>query len=510
MSGTATLPDGLELSWLELVEEAGEDAPPMMESESRVIVPKRGKSLLNEDGTMDVAIIRPCVSRGRRIKGLPPIYEPKMLEANAKVFSGWPMYMDHLAEQVLEEEEALIAALAESGNDHLLHRLQEARRITELGGRVVKSWWDPELTFEDDAEYGYQPGGVRGKIIPQPQPLKMLEADPELLHLSINAWPKGARLSRASWDENTRGMAIEGIRDKPIGSVDFVFRGGAGGRPLAPSLAERAVSILERAYSSPQRDTEAPTTHMDLTKIKSPEDLREALSEEAPHLLAALDSNGNGGGDGSGEGKGKGSKVTEGDTSQFVTREDLDSAIERLGTQITESLDEREERAKATATSTVQEREEQRRLEGIARDAIAEAEKNGLPGAYADDLRARYALLPSGPSSGLLVEAETDESGSVKRSAEDVLKERVREDVKHCAKLIEAAGGTARVKGLGPNDADPNGSGAENGDGGGSTPAVNEREVQSTGLGQLVKEGDERYGIKTPGISAPLSEKEDE
>ena len=237
------------------------DGAPLAEANSRVIVPKRGK-LIESDGSMKIAIIRPCVSRGKRLgpQKLPPIYEPKMLERNAKVFSGWPMYMDHLIAEALKEMADELREAAE-GTDLLGWLEERSRSIKELGGRILESWWDPELTFEDDDDFGFRPGGVVGRCIPQDEPRRMLEADPGILQTSINAWPSGAKVGHPSWDSSQRGMAIEGIRKRPMGSVDWVFRAGAGGRPLLEEdddFRARAVSLLESVYSAAQSQDPPP------------------------------------------------------------------------------------------------------------------------------------------------------------------------------------------------------------------------------------------------------------
>jgi hypothetical protein len=132
---------GEEVEETPLTEEELQDAGPIVEASGpRLIIPRRGK-VFEEDGTCRIAVIRPCVSRGRRLgpSKLPPIYTPRMLAENASVFGGWLMYADHLAEEMVEWKGRRIP-LAEA----MVGLLQERQRsIRELGGRLVESWYDP-------------------------------------------------------------------------------------------------------------------------------------------------------------------------------------------------------------------------------------------------------------------------------------------------------------------------------------------------------------------------------
>lgn len=426
---------------------AGDDLAPVIENDAQVIPGKGGKLFYEvqlPDGSMaeamKVAIIRPCMSKGRRVRGLAPIYEPTMLAENASVFTGWPMYLDHLNEEVAEE---LTELLQERG-----------RTIKDLGGRIVRSWYDPNLTFPDDAERGYQKGGVVGEVIPQPVVRKMLEADPGILNVSINAWPKGAKVGRPSWNTAERGMVIEGIRDKPMGSVDWVFRGGAGGRPLTEEDRSLTVSVLESLYD-PSREREEPPagdkdkeskvkklSEMTQAEIESltKEQFAEALRDENPALAEAL------GGD-------------EGDPAPAVTvgitADQLTEALNRQRDEILSEVGDRLE--ESDPDRLIEEREQYRDLADLAKIKIAEAADNvGLPKEWRDEISKKYTLFPSGPASGLLVEADTDAGDS----AEEVLVESIRADVNHALGLIRASGGSPRVSSLGPSGGDPQGSGA--------------------------------------------------
>jgi hypothetical protein len=385
--------------------ELREDAA-LIEADARILVPKRGK-LFNDDGECKIAIIRPCVSRGKRLRGLPPIYEASMLARHAAVFGDWPMYMGHLSEALLEE-------------------LREKERpLSDLGGRVVESWFEPDFTASYDDDFGYKPGATVGTARPQPAVRKMLEADPELLHVSINAWPTAAKPGNAY---GVRGMIIEGIRRKPRGSVDWVYRGGAGGRPLAET-DRLAVSILAEHYTS------APDTAMDSLDLKTAtaEQLREKLSEENPDLLEALKAPGK-------------PKVSEGSEDEKpLTAADLDAKLAERDEEIDDLVEERVQERLSERTTAEE-------LETFAHKLIEGA---GLPETWTADLKRRYCVLPSGPSEALKVQEGEDEEGK-KTSRRDELKKLVEADLRHAAKLIESVGGRRpRVTGLGATSADP-------------------------------------------------------
>jgi hypothetical protein len=409
---------------------------------AEVIVPKRGK--LFEERVIEgghkvkvarFAIIRPCQSKGRRIGGHAPIYEPRMLAENASVFTGWPMYLDHMSEELAE---AFAAFLQERG-----------RSMKDLGGRVLKSFYDPEVSMESDEENGYRKGAVVGEIIPQKIVREMLEEDPFALAVSINAWPKGARVGTASWDSSVKGAVIEGIRSKPMGSVDFVPRGGAGGRLLSEEEIRSAVSLLESAYTA-ARDDEQPDRKERPVKKKLSEmsgeevaaltsdQLQEALREENPDLAEQIQIDG-------GEGPAR-----EGDATKPLTQADLDSALNEQREALVEEFGDSKKAAEEMAEELVEEREQLRSLADLAAEKIGEAQRNGLPKAYADEIRKNYLLLPSGPRAGLQVEEREDEESGKTLKVEEVLEEQIRADVETAVRLIEAAGGEPRVKGLGP------------------------------------------------------------
>lgn len=394
---------------------------PLVEASTRVIVPAKGK-LFDSDGAVKVAIIRPCVSRGRRIKSpgggppLPPIYEAKMLARHAGVFEDWPMFMDHVPPAVAEELK------------------KRGRGIRELGGRIVESYFDPEFTTPQDDERGYKPGGVLGRAIPQPVVRQMIEADPGVLHVSINAWPTGARKGTAY---GQTGMLIEGIRRVPTGSVDWVVRGGAGGRVLTED-EELLVSLVESYYDDREM------AEVDLSKLTATQ-LREHIEANVPELAEQLQSTITPSGRGASASGGISLSQVEDllDRKLTETRDDLDTRWDERSAELREEADERE-----------RERAEQRAMRTEAHALIEAAE--GIPDRWKADLKARYDVTPTGPTPALAnIEplTESEDGKTVELDAQAVLERRVNADLDHSRELLREAQGKPRVTGEGPGDA---------------------------------------------------------
>lgn len=392
--------------------------------------PKFGP-VFNSDGMGKAVLIRPCVSRGKRIRGLPPIYSPAMLEANAKVFEGWPMYLDHVPAE-------LAATAAKRG-----------RSVKELGGQVVTPGWDGTFVQEYDGDFGYQQGGVLAEIWATKFLRELVGENPRLLHTSIAAWPTSGKPAKVPWNSKVKGMNIEGIRRQPQGSVDFVPRGGAGGRLLLegeqdpdtsawpePTWEEAdkrlVVSLAESFYASGEMagTTENTDTTPDFSSM-TPQAFQTWVRENAGHLAPAL--------------------------VEQAAPAPAPAPAPAAGPSLTEADYRRiaaEEAAKATkpedvqrlAEELIEEREGQRELSRVAHEMIAEAE--GIPKSWKADLKARYSVLPSGPQPALLVESATGDDGA-ELSEEDVLRANVQADLDHARDLIAEAKGKPRVTGEG-------------------------------------------------------------
>lgn len=378
-----------------------------MEAPTSVIVPSSG-GVIREDGTVKLAIIRPCISRGRRIRGLPPIYTPTMLAENAHVFTGWHMFMDHLTEQMVEAVQ------------------RRNRSIRELGGRIVKSWYDPELVTQEDDTRGYERGGVVGLALPQPPIRAMLEADPEILRCSINAWPTGAREGS---HRGKQGMLIEGISTEPPGSVDWVLRAGAGGRVLQEDEAF-AVSLLEGFYDSRHLEGD-PTVKPDFSKMTDDE-IKEWLQENQPEVFARL----------TGEPPAAVVTAPAAVSESYITADDADALLteqeSRLDATLAQRLQEHQAEVERRADERISQTLRQHGLRDLAHELIEGAE--GLTAGWKARLLEGYAILPDGPTAPLLLEDEKDG-----KDAETLLREDVAARVQEAINLIGEARGVPVV-----------------------------------------------------------------
>lgn len=416
--------------------------------------------VVREDGTIRTVVIRPCVSRGARIRNLPPIYTPKMLREHAGVFTNWPMFRDHaivIAEaeaaghDLAAEQREMAEAIAEqwmATTDRLTEAVKKVgRSIDDLAGRIVRSWWDPDVVFEDDAEFGYQRGAVVGLSLLLPTLREKVSADPGLFHTSINGYPTAGRPSTAPWDSKLKGMAIEGIRKVPMGSVDVVVRGGAGGRFVrsktkaakAP-VAEREVSPVKPGYAAPHM------ADVSLSEATTPDQLRAYITENAPQLATLLS-----------EGSGTPSAAAPAAAASAaapaaVTRADIDTALREAREDFTRQMSGLREEVKTTATASVDTDRQARIFEAEATRLIEAAgkDKGGfLPASWVADLKARYSVKPSGPMPALLVEAETDPATGATKDSTTVLREMVTADIEYARKLIAEAAGHPVVAGQG-------------------------------------------------------------
>lgn len=171
----------------------------------------------NDDGTVNVVILRPCRGRGPGAR----IYTPDMLRENADVFAGWPMFENHEPETAKRARGGL------------------PRSPGELVGQVLESWWDAEYVGPDDAKFGFEPGAIVGRAAVVAKMEDLIRRVPRAVKLSVNALATGVRPGR--W-KGRAGAIVEGIvRDPERGSVDFVTTAGAGGEIV---LRESAVADL--------------------------------------------------------------------------------------------------------------------------------------------------------------------------------------------------------------------------------------------------------------------------
>lgn len=409
MAGYDARMDGDELIVLE-GEELAALGPLQEESVGGVHVPKKG-SVIAEDGTVQIAVIRPCQSRGKRLRGLAPVYEASMLGRNASVFSGWHMWMGHISEGLREAIEEIEEKLEERG-------AATNRNIArDLGGRIVETWFDPDYVTAADEENGYRRGAVMAKAIPYPAAKAILECDPQGLAVSIACWPTAAREGAPSWDPKGKGMIIEGFRSQPVGSVDWVLRPGAGGG-VVREAEERAVSILVSHYDAVHEavtDLKEPLMGR-LAELKAdatPEQVREALAADHPELAEKLDAT------------------------------PPESVI--VPTMSEQEIAEQAAEAEARIQFTLQEQmesflEERRQLDELAGLAETQIDAAGLGKKMTANLKGRYAA-----SSVVLESLEATEDKSV----EEVLREAVEADITEIQELLAEAQGKPVVAGLG-------------------------------------------------------------
>jgi hypothetical protein len=164
-------------------------------------------------------------------------YGRQILEAHADQFNGTKMYVDHLDPEVVKRMNGM------------------PRSVRDLGGRIVEAY----LAENDNGQTV-----IRGKAkIAQNWLWELIENDPEILGVSINAWGK----SKPGQIDGREAQIVEGI--SKVGSVDWVTEAGAGGK---------VVSLVEAQLE--QEEAVAGTTITDLTT--------ERLMEERPDLVEAL------------------------------------------------------------------------------------------------------------------------------------------------------------------------------------------------------------------------------
>ncbi len=224
-------------------------------------------------------------------------------------------------------------------------------------------------------------------------------------------------------------MVVEGIRSKPAGSVDWVVRGGAGGRVLHEEeysdAVKRAVTSVAAHYGSRTVTETATTTQPDFSQMTA-EQLRAFVQEHAPQLSEALAP------------QTPPSVAVDEDAIQAIVDAKLTEAMGGLQEALASQSDLLEERAQAI----VAERESAKALAEKAHKLIDQAA--GLIPSVRRDLRARYSVLPSGPRPALAECEATDE-----KTAEEVLSERLSADIDAMRSMVAEAQGRPVVSGQG-------------------------------------------------------------
>jgi DNA-binding transcriptional MerR regulator len=345
--------------------------------------------------------------------------------------------------------------------------------VKDLGGQVLESYYRRDFTHKDDGQYGYQKGGTLAEVWATPFIRKMVGENPNLLHTSINAWPTSGKPGVVPWRPSIKGMVIEGIRRQPQGSVDYVVRGGAGGRLLlAEGLEEEGawpevgewgeqdrafvVSLAESFYASGAMAGENDTSTAAVTLPAQPDEFRDWVAEHAPHLLPALaEADGANDNDADDKSKRKTKNVNKGNSSTMLGEgENTGLTIKDVQRLIQESqsgqptVEEFEERLREQTDEILRERDGQRRLSDRAIALIESAE--GIPATWKADLKARYVMLPSGPPAQLVIsESDCQDDKGEPLTEEQVLEARVVTDLDHVRDLIAEARGKPRPRGEG-------------------------------------------------------------
>lgn len=436
---------------------------------------------IEDDGTVKLQLIRPCVGRGKGRH----VYEADMLSKNAHKFGGWPMYIDH---ETAAERKA---------------RGGLPRSVKDIGGIVLESHWDPNVP----AEGRFGAGAVVGTVRPIKQVGDLVELHPSLVESSINATAIGVK---PVIREGGRAWLVEGIEDK--GSVDWVTEGGAGGKVVA--------ALLESIDTS-REDQEA-----ELFDSLTDEELREHLSKTRPGVLVeAWPTKGKGKGksDGDAEDDGPGgdggadeaeedlvakmvkkgmpealakkaakrqlaakaqeAAVTppvpavppvttpnEGDAVADVTREQIEEAVlqspevatliqDMVAQGLQSQLTEATTRIRAEAYADAERQIELRDLRDAAHQQIRESR---LPEAFATRAMAEFDVTRDGPTYALDVFEAYDDDGNVVKSAEEVLREVVEAVIQDQRELVGSLSKT-RVRGQGSATSDGDGDEAKTG-----------------------------------------------
>jgi len=373
-----------------------------------------GDGPFNADGTVTTVVMRPGRARGKGRR----VYPRDVLERDAGIFTGWPMFENHESPAARKARGTI------------------PRGPGELAGELRETWFDPTYIEPTDDATGFEPGAVMGKMSPTPLMRSLIESVPNSLKLSIKAY--ATNLKRGNYNGQPAEIC-EGIDAAEEGSVDVVTSAGAGGRVLA---------LLESGYSENHVDADHA-----LEEIPDQE-LLHHMREHRPHLLESTPE-----------------PVTEivpdptptPEPPKAVTLADVFASDEFKNTmsELVESrVQERLEDHRTLIESGMVPRRqvELRDLHRIARDVISDSK---LPSSFVEDLNLRYGLEESDDGTvtarpSLDVQAEYEGAGDDRRivkSAKKVLEEALAEDIKReRLKLAEAR--PTRVHGQGATGVD--------------------------------------------------------
>lgn len=174
-------------------------------------------------------------------------YSANVLREAAEDFAGAKQYVDHLDPEAQRKLNGM------------------PRSVRDLAGRITEAW----VTQNDDGKTV-----IRGKAkIAQPWLWSLIESDPGLIGVSINAWGK----SKPGTVEGRQARIVEGI--SKVGSVDWVTEAGAGGKVV--SLVEAQLNEedeMDKAATAEPADTEQETLTVESLIEDHPEVVEELLA----------------------------------------------------------------------------------------------------------------------------------------------------------------------------------------------------------------------------------------
>lgn len=374
------------------------------------LVENTNGSVVADDGTITIHVIRPTVGRGRGNH----LYEAAMLKEHAHIFGehtrpdgteakGWKMYVNHLS----AKGRAALGGLP--------------RSVQDLGGRIVESWWDDSVP----ANGRFEQGAVVAKAKPTPFMRELIENDPDIVEASISAQATGVRPGSVG---GKKVWVVEGIQD--TGSVDWVTEAGAGGK---------VASLLEAALTEHSAEEWSELSDMDESEFT------EYLRAERPHLIEAVAK----------------SEATQEEVPMEITPEMLtealqsDSGREAVKELVTEmaaplieaAVAEERELIRAEARADADRQIALRDMRDAAHTLIDEASVR-WPAPWISESKARFDLVDGEPTVGLNVVEIVGEEGKVEKTASQVLTEAVSAEIERQNGLLAAARPT-RVRGQG-------------------------------------------------------------
>jgi hypothetical protein len=425
-------------------------APGLQEAVVRHIAETRDLGAKRADGLIPLVVIRPGIGKGKGKH----LYEARMLQEAVTQgrFTNWKMYVDHQSPEAKKKSGGL------------------PRSMHDLGGFIKESWWDPSYSTPQDTANGHSAGGVLGLAKPTRFMRALIEDIPEAIGASISASATAVRPVSVGGQQV---WLVEGIQ--PRGSVDWVTEAGAGGKVI--SLMES----LEESWSDELEESELMASMTD-------DELREWLETERPDLVLSLAE----ADDGDTQlaalttkylSKFNGNKEmallearrviaeavsTDDEGDEDMTPQALAEALSteegqaavapivealfvklvapKLGELIEAAIEDERELMQAEANASAERKLQVRDLRDLAHKLIRESR---LPEAFQVPLLKKYDLTEGRPTPALDV-LDIREGAAVVKTAEEVLREAVAEDISESRELLASARPTT-VRGQGDN-----------------------------------------------------------